>query len=33
VDLIRRLEIVDERLGGDGPKPLAQALQEAMARR
>lgn len=32
IDLIHRLEAVDERLGGDGSKPLAQALREAMAR-
>jgi len=32
LDLIRRLETVDERLGGDGPKPLPQALREAMGR-
>lgn len=31
LDLIRRLETVDERLGGDGPKPLPQALHEALA--
>ena len=30
LDLIRRLETVDESLGGDGPKPLSQALYEAM---
>ncbi len=28
VDLIHRLEAIDERLGGDGPKPLPQALRE-----
>ncbi len=31
LDLIRRLEAVDEQLGGDGAKPLPQALQEALA--
>lgn len=31
LDLIRRLETVDERLGGDGAKPLPQALREALA--
>lgn len=31
LDLIRRLEAVDESLGGDGPKPLPQALLEALA--
>lgn len=28
IDLIHRLEAIDERLGGDGAKPLPQALQE-----
>ncbi len=31
IDLIRRLEKVDESLHGDGPKPLGQALAEALA--
>ena len=31
IDLIRRLEKVDESLRGDGPKPLGQALREALA--
>jgi uncharacterized protein len=31
LDLIRRLEIVDEGLGGDGPKALPQALAEALS--
>jgi Fe-S-cluster containining protein len=31
LDLIRRLEAVDEAVGGDGPKPLPQALHEALA--
>jgi uncharacterized protein len=30
LDLIRRLEAVDESLGGDGPKPLPQALRETL---
>lgn len=30
IDLIHRLEAVDESLGGDGAKPLPQALREAM---
>lgn len=30
LDLIRRLEAVDESLRGDGPKPLPQALREMM---
>ncbi len=29
IDLIHRLETLDERLGGDGSKPLPQALREA----
>lgn len=28
IDLIRRLEAVDEALGGDGPKPLRSAVTE-----
>jgi uncharacterized protein len=30
VDLIRRLEAVDESLGGTGPRPLQNAIVEAM---
>lgn len=30
LDLIRRLECIDERLGGDGPHPLPTALRLAM---
>lgn len=32
IDLIRRLEAVDESLRGDGPKPLPQAVAEALER-
>jgi Fe-S-cluster containining protein len=32
VDLIRRLEAIDEQLGGDGPHALPQALATALAR-
>lgn len=30
LDLIRRLEVIDEQLGGDGPHPLPTALRLAM---
>ena len=30
IDLIRRLEAVDVRLGGDGPRPLAAAVRDAL---
>ena len=32
LDLIRRLEAVDRRLGGDGPRVLEAAVAEALAR-
>jgi Fe-S-cluster containining protein len=32
VDLIRRLETIDEQLGGDGPHMLPQAVSAALAR-
>jgi len=32
IDLIRRLEAIDEHLGGDGPHALPQALGAALAR-
>jgi hypothetical protein len=32
LDLIRRLESIDEDLGGDGPHPLPTALTRALAR-
>lgn len=28
IDLIHRLDTLDAQLGGDGPKPLPQALRE-----
>jgi len=31
VDLIRKLETIDARLGGDGPHPIQDALQTALA--
>jgi len=31
IELIHQLEALDERLGGDGAKPLPQALKEALA--
>jgi Fe-S-cluster containining protein len=30
VDLIRRLEVIDEQLGGDGPSPLPDAIARAL---
>ena len=30
LDLIRRLEVVDAKLGGDGPRPLPAAIEEAL---
>ena len=30
IDLIRRLEEIDERLGGEGPRPLPQAVATAL---
>ena len=30
IDLIRRLEIVDEKLGGDGPRAITAALDDAL---
>ena len=32
IDLIRRLEVIDEQLGGNGPHALPQALTMALAR-
>jgi Fe-S-cluster containining protein len=32
IDLIRRLETVDEQLGGDGPRLLPRAVQDALGR-
>ena len=31
LDLIRRLEVVDQRLGGDGPRKIESALAAALA--
>ena len=31
IDLIRRLEEVDERLGGEGPRALPDAVADALA--
>ena len=31
LDLIRRLEEIDQNLGGDGPHPLGKALQTGLA--
>jgi len=33
IDLIRRLEAIDEQIGGDGPHALPQAVGAALARR
>lgn len=32
IDLIRRLEEIDEKLGGDGPRPLPGAVGDALRR-